>query len=368
MEATDRRSFLRDAASWWDSDRNRLSLIRGTAYLLFVMSVGGTIYAGVTGALPAWALTLYAAFTVQLVFMTFMYAIKHSGVEEIRHALYTLRKQRVAEWQMERTMLVEMVRLGFCATHDLDPGEIAENLGKRVVGQGRDRSVWPEVNWQQQLHDMLCSAVSAHVHPEEIAEPPNELHHVDHATRVVELDLIYYSSETTLLDLTREFTTAIEDVIGKDPKRFHARLEVRVLVRDTSEEHAWLVPVADDEDDDIRYSARLRTRFTSARESHIVEFHDQLKELLPLREQLVFRARMYRAEPLIKGAMINRAEGAFGLYGVNYLTHPPGFDYSGHGVVHCPCRLDGSPTETAAAKFFNYWFHRLWEDQSIPIE
>ena len=98
------RKIILSAINWWDEESSRLQIIRIIAYLLFAASISGTIYAAIKGALPAWGVTLYVFFAVELVFLTFMYAIRHSGDVEIKRAIFDLRLKREMQWEFERSM------------------------------------------------------------------------------------------------------------------------------------------------------------------------------------------------------------------------------------------------------------------------
>src|SRR5664280_3273257 len=138
-----RRRALLQVVDWWESDRSRLLIIRVVAFGLFVASVAGTVYSGVKGFLPAWALTLYAAFTVQLVFMTFMYAIRHSGKEEIRKAIFDLRRSRIEEWRFHHNALAEYARLTACQAASMDPSLV--EISNRRMRRTHVKAPWPAV-------------------------------------------------------------------------------------------------------------------------------------------------------------------------------------------------------------------------------
>jgi len=330
------------------------------AYILFAGSVAATIYSGIKGVLPLWAFTLYGAFAIQLVFMTFMYAIKHSGAEEIRRSLYSLRRERVTEWKFTSEMLAEFARFAFCTSSGLDPAPLPPpGLTPRKLRQRK--APWPTVDISAQICKDVRSSLESKI--EEIRKARDENRRPDEKSLLLELDFIAYSAET-LIVLSREITAEIDDILQASDVRFDGHVSVRVLIRDTTESSEWLVPLAVEEDKDIEYAADLRTRFRNVQRSALREFHEALKDILAPK-QVDFRVRGYRVEPLVKGVLVDGSKGLFGLYTVSPLKDPDGWDYSGHAVTMCPCDVNGDFVQSTARKFLKDWFDMLWSSSGL---
>jgi len=345
-------------ATWWETDRNRLAIIRFVAYALFAASVAGTVYSAIKSVLPTWAVTLYAAFAVQLVFMTFMYAIKHSGEEDIRHALYLLRAERVAEWKLERDMLAELARFAFCTSSSIDPGNSLSSASPRRLGARKP--IWPPVDTRKEVCRLTRQALETKIANIEDARvndrPPAE------SDLLLQIDFIAYSAET-LISLSRDVTAEMDDLL-QGSTRYEGSIRVRILVRDTSESSEWLVPIALDQHRDVQYASDLRTRFRNVRQSALREFEESLKVLFSPK-QVHFHVRGYRTEPLIKGILIDGVEGIFGLYTIDELKNPDGWDYSGHAVTMSPCNIAGDFVQSTAAYFYKVSFNQLWESMNL---
>jgi hypothetical protein len=342
------RRILREAVDWWEADRNRLLVIRCTAYLLLAASIVGTIYSGVTGVLPVWAATLYVFFAVQLVFMTFMYAIKHSSHEEVRRAVLEIRRSRLIQWEFERTMLAEFARFAACTTAGLDPTVPTSRIRRgRLV---RSKPPVPAVvDKAQEVRELTRRAVEARVAPDPVLTDP------------IQISFIAYSAET-IIELSREILAELDEQLGDDSRTLVTQaVSVRVLVRDTSDDHDWLVPLAENEREDEEYAADLRTRFRNVQRSALKEFEDGLKDIVPPRE-VRFEVRGYRLEPLIKGIVFDGSEGMFGLYAIDDLRDPDGWDYSGHAVDLCRIASSGAYFESVGFQFFSEWYEALWEN------
>lgn len=350
------RRLLRQAVDWWEADRSRLVIIRSVAYGLFLASVVGTVYAGIKGALPIWAITLYVFFTVQLVFMTFMYAIKHSGQEEIRRAIFDVRRARQAEWQFERASLVEFARLTACQSAGLDP--TIEELPSRRGRLMHARMPLPALASKEAEARRLVNAALA---SPGAGESTNHSREEGADGDNLELKFVAYSSET-LIELSREMVAELEDVLESREDRFRGEVTVKILVRELALEHQWLIPLAKDERADIEYADDLRTRFRNVQRSALKEFEESLKELIPPK-QVHFAVRGYGAEPLFKGLLVNETEGMIGFYTISPLKDPDGWDYSGHGMDFCRISTGGNPFERAAAKMFNEWFEEMWDER-----
>jgi hypothetical protein len=353
------RNLLRAAAAWWDSDANRLLVIRTIAYGLFAASVAGTIYAAVKGVLPIWAVTVYVAFAVQLTFMTFMYAIRHSGAEEIRRSIYDLRRRNLPEWQFERELLAEFARYAFCTAHGVDPSP-PRPPGPPGRRARQARTPWPQID----TSTVACSLVREHLTSKLDRQPdasrPGNRPTDDELT--LSIDFIAYSAET-LINLSRAICDEIAEV-QDERARFEGSIRARVLIRDNRDEVDWLVPLATDQLSDTSYGRDLRTRFRNVQRSALREFQESLKDLTSPR-QVDFRLRGYHVEPLLKGVMVDRTQGLFGLYTVSDLKDPEGWDYSGHAVTLCPCDVNGDYVSALAAGMFNRWFDQLWENEQL---
>lgn len=352
------RSLLRATAAWWETDRHRLRLIRTVAYLLFIASIAGTVYSGIRGVLPVWAITLYAAFAIQFIFMTFMYAIKHSGEEEIRHSIYALRRERVPEWQFQTEMVAEFARIVFCTEHRIDPAPPTPT----GLSQLRQRkALWPAIDSTAETCKYARAALEEKLNNIQAVQtekrPPSD------ESLALRLDFIAYSSET-LITLSREVAAELDDVLQSTGTRYDGQIIVRVLIRDTSDSSQWLVPLAIDEEKDGEYASDLRTRFRNVSRSALREFQESLKDIFSSK-QVDFRVRGYRLEPLVKGVLIDAKKGVFGLYTVSPLKDPDGWDYSGHAVTMCPCNVEGSFVESTAAGFLKSWFDLLWNSSHL---
>lgn len=341
--ARDRR-LLDQAVEWWDSDRTRLVVIRVLAYGLFLASVAATVYSGVRGSLPAWAITLYAFFSVQLVFATFMFAIRRSGQEEIRRALFELRRERVPQWLLERAMLAEFARIAACLAAGTAPGDPRPS-GTAAPKPRSGKSAFPSVDMSEVGRLVLRRT---------------EARREGEGSGPLTIDFVAYSFETMLV--------TVRDVAGQlasaAPLPDGFEVQVRILLRDLSEDADWLVPLAANELADIQYAANLRTRFHTAQDSTLEEFASLLAAVLPP-GALHFDVKGYRFEPLVKGILVDRSDGVFGLYTVSALHNPVGWDYSGHAVECGRARLDGNPYERAAAFYFREWFSAVWDDSRL---
>ena len=352
---------LHAAANWWDADRNRLRIIRSLAYGLFIASAAGTIYSGVKGVLPTWALTLYATFAVQLVFLTFMYAIRHSGAEDIRHSKYSLRRERVVQWNLEREMLAEFTRFAFCVSNSINPltPMITTATHRRL---GSRKPVWPAVDSTKEVclyaKEALTHKLTEIDNAKQSSQRPDERH------LSLELDFLAYSAET-LINLSREVTAELEDVLQTFPK-YDGTVRVRILVRDTTETSDWLIPLALDEERDLEYARDLRTRFKNVRQSALKEFQGSLKDIFQSKN-VDFRVRGYITEPLIKGVLVDGERGVFGVYTVDELKDPEGWDYSGHAVTMCNCDIAGDFVQSASALFFKKSFNELWDSPTLSV-
>ncbi len=348
--------LLRRAVDWWESDRSRLILIRIVWYLLFAASVSGTVYAAWKGALPAWALTLYAFFVVQLVFMTFMYAIKHSGLQELRGALFALRRQRLVQWEFERAMLAEFVRFAACTSAGINPTPAVSKPNRRRLV--RSKPPLPAVeNRSEETRRLIRQAVQARAtHPDAAgtAEPSRK--------EPIVIKFLAYSAET-LIGLSRDIVAQLDDTLSEEC-RLEEDLEVRVLIRDISGDHDWLVPLAVNEREDAEYAEDLRVRFRNVQRSALKEFEDGLRDVLPPR-QVKFDVRGYRLEPLLKGLVVDDREGMVGLYAIDDLRNPTGWDYSGHAVDLCRVTAGGSYFENTGLQMYNDWFDKVWEDDHL---
>jgi hypothetical protein len=342
------RRLLRQTVDWWEADRNRLFVIRAIAYLLLAGSIAGTIYSGITGVLPVWAATLYVFFAVQLVFMTFMYAIKHSSLEEVRRAVLEIRRGRLVQWEFERTMLAEFARFAACTSAGLDPTVPPPRTRRgRLI---RSKPPVPAVvDKAQEVRELTRRALEARATPDPALTEP------------LQISFMAYSAET-IIDLSREILAELDEQLGDDSRSLVTQaVAVRVLVRDTSDDHEWLVPLAENERDDEEYAADLRTRFRNVQRSALKEFEDGLKDIVPPRD-VRFEVRGYRLEPLIKGIVFDGSEGMFGLYAIDELRDPDGWDYSGHAVDLCRVARGGEYFESVAFDFFSEWFEALWEN------
>jgi len=378
-EIDQNRRLLQQSIDWWEADRNRLTAIRVLAYGLFLGSIAGTIYAGVKGSLPLWGVTVYVFFAVELVFLTFMYAIRHSGQEEIRRAVFDLRVSRLPQWQFERGMLFEFARIAACQAAGVDPHPPATSSG-RARSTNKKRPI-PGVDGNEEvralvrgeIHKMLGTdsygeggeedAALEAIHQDSEPQAKNAME----PAKQLSLSFVAYSSET-FIELSREIADEIDNVLNSSDKSFDADIHVRVLVRDTSPSHQWLVPLARKERDDNEYGGELRTRFDNVRRSALKEFEESLKNLFPPRH-VTFSVRGYRMEPLLKGVMVNATNGILGIYSVSDLKDPEGWDYSGHGIEFVKANVDGDTFEQAAAEFFNSWFDLAWDERySRPIE
>jgi hypothetical protein len=357
------RRLLVDVSDWWASDRNRLVTIRVIAYGLFLGSIAGTIYSGIKGALPLWAVTLYIFFAVQLVFLTFMYAIRHSGRAEVRRAQHDLRTRRVQQWEFERAMLAEFTRVSACLSAGIspDPEVVRQRRGGLVV----QKLPLPSVdNKNQQSRLLLRDAVLVHLKP---LDQSDDLEKAASArplrSKSIEIDFIAYSSET-LIELSREMSSELDDILADaDGKLDDVDFHIRILVRDTSPEHEWLIPLARHESADEDYAADLRTRFRNVQRSELRRFEEALKNLTSP-GQVHFSVRGYWTEPLIKGIMVNRTRGLFGIYTISGLQDPVGWDYSGHDIDFCLVDVGGSVFERTGANLFNDWFEVLWDEHN----
>jgi hypothetical protein len=363
------RQILLEMSQWWQSDRNRLMAIRILAYGLFFCSIGGTVYAGIKGALPLWAVTLYVFFAIQLVFLTFMYAIQHSGRTEIRRAMFDHRLRRQQQWEFERGMLAEFTRLTACLSAGISPtpSVIRPKRGGLIV----QKLPLPAVeNKNAEVRALIRQAIEPHL--VETSEGTSS----DDASRSrmaagqkrIDLEFIAYSSET-LIELSREMTDELDDMLAFATGNINdVDFHVRILIRSTSPDHEWLIPLARHEHSDEEYAADLRTRFRNVQRSELKRFEETLKNLTSP-GQVHFLVRGYWTEPLVKGLMVNNTQGLFGIYTISSLQDPPGWDYSGHDIDFCRADANGTEFERAAATSFNEWFNLLWDEHnSSPVE
>jgi hypothetical protein len=354
------RRLLIRATDWWEEDRNRLGIIRFLAYALFLTSIIGTIYSGIKGALPIWAVTLYVLFAVELVFLTFMYAIRHSGKAEIRRAIFDLRLKRQSEWEFQRAMLAEFTRLTACLSAGIDPTmpDPHSRRGRLVV----HKLPLPSVDKHEEAKALIRAAVMRFV-PEQNPAGSNVTEHPrasEPDAKRIDLQFIAYSSET-LIELSRTMMSELDDILTSSDLRLDGvEIHVRILIRDTSPDTEWMIPLARSERADQEYAADLRTRFRNVQRSELKRFEETLKDLTSQR-QVHFLVRGYQAEPLIKGIMVDGYRGMFGIYTVSDLQDPPGWDYSGHDIDFCRAAKDGNQFESAAAQFFNDWFELMWD-------
>jgi hypothetical protein len=343
--------------------------IRILAYGLFFGSIGGTIYSGITGVLPLWAVTIYVFFAIQLVFLTFMYAIQHSGRAEIRRAMFDHRLRRQGQWEFERGMLAEFTRLTACLSAGISPVPTAYR--PRKGGLIVQKLPLPAVeNKNLEARALIREAVEPYLAQDEkkeaglaSGEPPPR-----GGSKRVDLEFIAYSSET-LIELSREMTDELDEILSFSPvKADDIDFHVRILIRDTSPDREWLIPLARHEHSDEEYSAELRTRFRNVQRSELKRFEETLKNLTSP-GQVHFAVRGYWTEPLIKGLMVNSTKGMFGIYTISQLQDPPGWDYSGHDIEFCSADIEGTPFQKAAATSFNDWFSLLWDEHnSSPID
>jgi hypothetical protein len=357
------QSLLRTVAVWWESDSNRLRVIRVNAYGLLAASVAGSIYGAIRGVLPIWAITIYVAFVVQLTFMTFMYAIRHSGAEEIHRSVYELRRRNLPAWRFEREMLAEFAGFAFCTSHGIDPGPA--DLARRSSHRLRQAHIpWPQVDAVAEacryVREQLV--VKMGLTPDSVYTSTSD----NNVDQVLLIDLIAYSAET-LINLTRGICLEIDDVqreIQGNEASFEGKIRVRVLIRDHRETLEWLLPLATDILNDSSYSHELRTRFRNVQRSALREFQESLIETTSL-QQVDFQVRGYFTEPLIKGVMVDRSRGLLGFYTISDLMYPQGWDYSGHAVALCPCAIDGDYVSALSTSLFNRWFDKLWESEQL---
>jgi len=366
-ESNKNRKVMLSAINWWEEESSRLKVIRIIAYLLFAASISGTIYAAVKGALPAWGVTLYVFFAVELVFLTFMYAIRHSGDAEIRRSIFELRLKREMQWEFERSMLAEFVRLTACLTSGIDP-ELRPPLsqrGRRVA----PKLPFPTVDRNEEAKELIRQAVEPYFkNALQDSLPSEQLEATVANSNEISLDFIAYSSET-LIELSRDMTAELDELLSSgDGTLDGVDIHVRILVRDTSPDGQWLIPLARNDAADAEYAADLRTRFRNVQRSELKRFEETLKNLVAPK-QVHFFVRGYRVEPLFKGIMLNQSRGMFGLYKISDLQDPSGWDYSGHDIDFCRIEQEGGSFQTAVIHFFNDWFELMWNDvYSRPIE
>jgi hypothetical protein len=355
MNKANRSTFFHRAASWWERDETRLSAIRTLAYGLFFTSVGLTIYAGYVGTLPVWAFTVYIAFVVQLTYLTFMYAIKRSGDEDVFRALFSLRKNHLHGWRLEREMLAEFARFAFCTANQVDPAAIADSSGQRAKFR---KPPWPKIDPTAEVCRYVREDLQAIIDGQSAGTGP------ERELGTLTMDFIAYSSET-FLEMSRRICAEIEEIVGTlEGRSLPARVNVRLLVRDTQESAEWLIPLANDAESDRRYAAELRTRFNNVRRTVCSEFREALKDLASSRN-VDFRVRSYRVEPLLKGVIVGRRRGVFGLYGIDNLKEPAGQDYSGQAVTLCACDAQGDFVFSTAANFLMRGFDDIWNNDQI---
>jgi len=354
------RKIILSAINWWDEESSRLQIIRIIAYLLFAASISGTIYAAIKGALPAWGVTLYVFFAVELVFLTFMYAIRHSGDVEIKRAIFDLRLKREMQWEFERSMLAEFLRLSACLTNGIDP-ELklpVSQRGRRVA----PKLPFPIIDRNEEAKELIREAVKPYFKGfDQDSLPSKQLEAVVANSNLIALDFIAYSSET-LIELSRNMTAELDEQLASGNGTLDGvDIHIRVLVRDTSADGEWMIPLARSEVADAEYAADLRTRFRNVQRSELKRFEETLKNLVPPK-QVHFSVRGYHLEPLIKGIVLNQTRGMFGLYKISDLQEPSGWDYSGHDIDFCRIKQNGGPFEAAAIHFFNDWFELIWND------
>lgn len=351
------RNLVERAFAWWEAAENRLAVIRMLFYSLFLLSIVGAIYGAIAGSLPPWGISLYAAFGIQLVFLTFMYAIRHASDEEARRALYELRRDRVPEWQFERRMLVELARFAHCQASGIETSVHLDDVRGRGRGfRGRRGGEWPDIPANEILRSAFTEAldkrgaVAAAAGDSQAVEP-------------LAIHVIAYSSET-LLEFLRDIGAGLASL--SDAGKTVPRLAVKVLVRDVSPEAKWLVPLVEDERGDVTYADELRIRFRNARETNLREFKLGLEEASP--GEVDFQVRGYRVEPLIKGITVDRSVGIFFLYTVDDLAGPQGWDYSGHWNEWAKADSQGAYFEQFGLKALDSWFNLLWYEQRLSRE
>ena len=293
-----------------------------------------------------------------------MYAIRHSGRAEIRQSQFDLRLRRLEQWEFERGMLAEFTRIAACLSAEIsfEPDVVRPKRGGSLVVQ---RLPLPAIkNRNLEARILLRDAVNVYLVPTPQSEQDG--HHQGSqipSSKRIELDFIAYSSET-LIELSREMTAELDDLQATaDGRLDEVEFHVRVLVRDTSPDHEWLVPLARHEHADEEYAADLRTRFRNVQRSELRRFEEALKNLTSPR-QVHFATRGYWTEPLIKGIMVNGRRGMFGIYTISGLQDPAGWDYSGHDIEFCVADTCGNAFEKTAANAFNDWFKLLWDEHN----
>lgn len=340
------RRVLLQVIDWWDNDANRLRVIKSVFWIMFLGSISGTLYAWSKGSLPAWAISAYVTFATTLVFATFSYAIKYTGELEKQSFLYSIRSDQIEQWRFERDVLLEFARYCACDTFG-HPWSEADNLLRGSVRSTVRRGGWPRVD----AADVLRKDIRSCLNPgAPVNAPP--------LGAALELDLVAYSSET-FIELSREIVGEIE--VARRVDGFDGPVHVRVLTRDTSDESDWLVPLTREQRRDGEYRDELSIRFTNVRKSALGEFEDSLKDVLSP-DQVEFQVKGYRLEPLLKGILVNHQKGVFGLYSIDDLRSPKGWDYSGHAVAMCRADIEGKGFESLAGRFLAEWFDGVWSD------
>lgn len=343
------RRLLTQVIEWWDNDVTRLRVIKVVFWIMFLGSVSGTIYAWWKGSLPAWAVSAYVTFAATLVFATFSYAIKYASENEKRSFLYSVRSDQVEQWRFERNVLLEFARYCACDTFG-HPWAATDNVIGGTIRSKLTHATWPRVNVGQILREDIRESVK------DVHRTPSEA-----GFETIDLDFVAYSAET-FIEITREIVAEIERTATQ--AAFSGRVRVRILTRDTSPGVEWLVPLTAEERRDVRYRDELSVRFTNVRKSALGEFEDGLRDVLAA-SRVEFQVKGYRVEPLLKGILVNKRKGVFGLYAIDELRSPKGWDYSGHAVAMCRADLDGKGFDGLAARFFNTWFEGVWSSTAF---
>lgn len=348
-------NVLRDLAEWWERDRVQTTAMRLLVLGLFVGGVVLGVYAN-QEEVPTWVFVVYANTVIALNYSMFMYAIKRNGEEEFQRSAYDLRKTHLQGWRFEREMLAEFVRFSLCTASGINPSR--QNASNNAPGGNLTlaRRPWPAVDANREI----CRYVRDDL--EKMLDPPSS-QEPDRNASILTLDLIAYSSET-FVNLSRQICCEIADVMEAHAKTPSMRVSVRVLVRETSERANWLVPVTTDREADRTYATELRTRFTNVRRSTLTEFRKSLRRLFQS-ANVDFQVRSYQTEPLLKGVIVGRRRGIFGIYTIDDLTWPSGYDYSGHAVTMSLCDEGGNAVQATAAHFLTRLFDELWDSDEL---
>jgi hypothetical protein len=381
------RRILINAMDWWQDDRTRLRTTRILIRLLFFASIAGTVYSGVKGALPIWAISLYVFVAIELVYMTFLYAIRHSGRLEITRAIYDLRVQRVKQWELERGILGEFLRLTACHCAGIDPVPHRQARRQRIASQPLP---FPQFNVSDEISRMVRRSFGRFL-PQAVrylegddnrqlatgdaplttaavenVQRPSDLMTLEVfiGPRTVQLDLIAFSAET-MIEIGKRFTDELTLLLGACDSETLQDVEVlvRILVRDTEPDETWLVPVTKIEANDAVYIEGLRDRFRMLQRTFVSKFEDTLRTLIEPSGHVDLKVRGYRLEPLFKGLLIDGIEGLMGMYAITSLHDPPGWDYSGHIVDLFRIDHDGTLFEKTAYEMFRQWFNYAWSEE-----